>query len=914
VILNRPTQRAARLGIALGSLLLMHSAALAQDSLGRIEITGSSIKRIQSEGALPIQLLSREDIKKTGASTVVDLIQALPSVQGSIGGAAAVGGATLGFAGVSLRALGEQRTLVLLNGRRITQFGGQNFTGTAAAVDLNAIPLAAIERVEILTDGASAIYGSDAIAGVVNFMTRKQASDGEISVGLTAPRAGARETRISATKGVGDLDNDGYNFLLSAAASRRTKLDSGQRDFARSALVKFSENGKNYQINSGSSYNIPANVAVPNVDPTFPDELVSPYFLEHGSCPPNSFKFGARACYFDYVTALEIYPEQQANNLFLQGTLKLSNEHRLTTELLYANNRQIARIAPVSGAVKVNVANLPAAILALPGIPASGTVSANYRVFDLGKRTNDDNTDLVHFTTTLDGSVGAWDYSAALIHSESKAKTNILGYPEDGAFQLLTASGQIDPFVGSGQQSAATLAAMQATLRDGYYNGGKASLDALNVRGSRELMALEGGPLSIGSGANLQVEKNSNAPSDLAQGLSGVRFGDQAAVVPYSASRNSMGAFLELIAPLTKGLELTAAVRYDKYNKVGDSTNAKFSVRWLPTSDLLIRSSMGTGFRAPTVPQVQAPEQQFGMTNNNYDCTSNAALAAEATKIGAVCRPGDTQYDVFAGGNTQLKPEKSTQFSLGFRLEPHQSLTLGADFWTIGIKDAIDQLPESAYFSDPAKYTNLFRKIRDTVANKDYLAIFQGVQNLGSSYNSGIDLDISGRVDGPFGRLRSQFVATYVLRNTYQLLQNGEYFSSLASYGADSKVIFRWQGRLVTTLQSSENLANTLTLNFKSGYADSPESAEILDSAGTPTGVEEIIHRKVKRYASFDWQTSWTITKGFLLQAGILNILDTSPPFSIVAGGLNKGQMLGYDDRYYDPRGRSLYANLAYRF
>jgi iron complex outermembrane receptor protein len=103
-------------------------------------------------------------------------------------------------------------------------------------------------------------------------------------------------------------------------------------------------------------------------------------------------------------------------------------------------------------------------------------------------------------------------------------------------------------------------------------------------------------------------------------------------------------------------------------------------------------------------------------------------------------------------------------------------------------------------------------------------------------------------------------------------------------------------------------------LNFKSGYADSPESAEILDASGTPTGIEEVIHRQVKRYVSFDWQTSWTATKGLTLQAGILNVLDSKPPFSIVTGGLNKGMMAGYDDRYYDPRGRTLYANLSYRF
>jgi iron complex outermembrane receptor protein len=913
---NHPTLIATRLAAALACFVLGPGAAFSQEGLGRVEITGSSVKRIAAEGALPVQVFTREDIKRTGATSTVDLIQTLPAVQGSMGTATAVGSEVFGFAGVSLRNLGEARTLVLLNGKRITQFGGQSFTGSGAAVDLNAIPLAAIDRVEILTDGASALYGSEAMAGVINFITRKNTNDGDVTAGFTAPSGGARETRLSATKGLGDYDADGYNLLLSASKSRRTRLESGQRDYARTALLKFSENGKNYQINSGSPSNIPANVSVPNIDPNKPDELVSPYFLEHGACPANSFQFGDRACYYDFATGIEIYPEQESKNLFVQSSFNLTNNHRLSSELLYAQNRQIARTAPVPGSVSIDVANLPASIKALTGtgIPATGTISARYRAFDLGQRTTDDRTDLLHFTTSLDGTLDDWDYSATFIHSESRAKSFNLGYPEDGAFQLLTESGQIDPFVGPSLQSAATLAAMRATLRDGYFNGGKAALDAFVVRANRELTLLDGGPLNLGSGFNLGREQNNNAPSELAQGLTGIRFGDQSVVVPYSLSRRTAGAYLELVAPVAKSLELTGSVRYDKYSRIGDTTNTKFAVRWQPSADLMLRSSIGTGFRAPTVSQVQAPEQQFGFTGDTYDCSSNPALAAEATKIGAVCRPDGDQYDVFAGGNTRLRPEKSTQFSLGIRLEPAAALSLGADFWAIGIKDVIDQLPESVYFSDPAKYSGLFRKLHDNVAKKDYLAIFQGVQNLGNTYNSGIDFDVTARTLTSVGLLRTQVVATYMLRNTYQLTKNGEYFSSLARYGEDTKVTFRWQGRWVTTLASSAGLSNSLTVNFKSSYADSPEVATVVDANGVPTSAEETVQRRVKHYLTLDWQGNWTLDKALALQVGVLNLLDTAPPFSIAQSGLNKGQMVGYDDRYYDPRGRSIYANLSYRF
>jgi iron complex outermembrane recepter protein len=883
------------------------SPALAQQQLDRVEVTGSSIKRIQSEGSLPVQTLTREDIQRSGATSVVDLLQNLPAVQGSVGQPASVGGETFGFAGVSLRALGEQRTLVLLNGKRMTQFGGQSFTGFAAAVDLNSIPIAAIERVEILTDGASAIYGTDAIAGVVNFITRKNSSEGDVSIGFSRPSGGAKETRISATKGFGDLDKDGFNFLISASADRRTKLNSTQRDFAKSALVKFSENGKSYQINSGSPSPIPANV-------TIAGELISPFFVENGFCPPNTFKFGARACYFDYVTQLEIYPEQDRKNLFLQGALKLGDSARLTTEFLYGNNQQTSRIAPVPGSIPVAVGSLPPSVRTLPGVPATGNVTARYRVFDLGKRTNENQSDLYHFATTLDGAAFGFDYSASFVHSENKAETSIKGYPEQDAFFALTRSGLINPFVGPGQQSAAGLAAAQATLRDGYYNGGKASLDMISARVSRDLAELSGGPLSLGAGGNFQVEKNNNAPSDLAQGISGVRFGDQAAVVPYSARRKAAGMFAEMVAPVAKTIELSGALRYDKYQGVGDTTNGKLSARWTPVPQFLVRGSVGTGFRAPTVPQVQAPEQQFGVTSNQYDCSTNPALQAVAAGVGGVCRPDGDQYDVFAGGNRQLKPEKSKQASIGMRFEPTAAISLGVDYWGVGIKDSISQLPESEFFDRPALYASKFRTLLDAASGLNYLAIYQGNENLGNAYNTGLDFDVTGRATTDLGRLTSQLTATYMLRNQYQLVKNGEYFSSLGRYGEDTTVTFRFQGRLANTLQVSDAWSHTLAFNFKSGYADSVVTAEVLNAAGVPTGVEEDVVRQVARYYTFDWQTNWKIAKTFTVQAGILNLFNSNPPFSIVTGGLNKGQMRGYDDRYYDPRGRTFYANMSYKF
>src|SRR5688572_26341959 len=169
--------------MALGVLAMASAPVFGQQQLEKVEITGSSIRRIDAESALPVQILRKEDIARSGATSTTDLLQRLPAIQGSFSESSSVGGGGGGLTTVSIHNIGDARTLVLLNGHRLAQFGGQSLTGFGAAMDLNAIPISAIERVEILTDGASALYGADAVAGVVNFITRNNTNEGDITLG-----------------------------------------------------------------------------------------------------------------------------------------------------------------------------------------------------------------------------------------------------------------------------------------------------------------------------------------------------------------------------------------------------------------------------------------------------------------------------------------------------------------------------------------------------------------------------------------------------------------------------------------------------------------------------------------------------------------------------------------------------------
>ena len=220
--------------VALGGALSLGSAPVfGQQTFERVEITGSSVRRVDAEGALPVTVLKKEDIARTGATSVVDLLQKLPTVMGGTVEADAVGGSTFGFSGISIHNIGETRTLVLLNGHRLAQFGGQTLTGFAAGVDLNSIPIAAIERVEILTDGASALYGADAIAGVVNFITKRDTTEGDVTIGFSKPEERAQRRSASAFPRV-----SGRSTRMAGTSSPRTATTNARSSRDRIATTR----------------------------------------------------------------------------------------------------------------------------------------------------------------------------------------------------------------------------------------------------------------------------------------------------------------------------------------------------------------------------------------------------------------------------------------------------------------------------------------------------------------------------------------------------------------------------------------------------------------------------------------------------------------------------------------------------
>ena len=887
-------------------------------TLDRVEITGSSVRRIDAESALPVQVIKREAIARSGYTSTADLLKNLPAVAGSSVESSTVGAETFGFAGVSIHNIGENRTLVLLNGRRLAPFGGQTLTGTSNAIDLNSIPISAIERIEILADGASALYGSDAIAGVVNFITRRGGAEGVATAGFSSPRGGARETNVSVSKGLGDIDADGYSVLLSASADRRTQLSARDRKFARSGEIFFKEGGQRYRFQTSSVLSIPANVFDVDFNP------ISPFLLANGRCPPRHFVSGS-ACAYDFIGDLEIYPDRERQSLLTSFDRQLDGGFKLFGDIVYTRSRSRSVIASVPSVFTIAPSSpFHAEAVAAGGFDntnlANGDlgVLAGYRFDDLGRRSTDDRAESFHTVLGVDGRLGSWDLNLAYTHTRSEVRGSLDdGYGVNSQI-LGVLNTLVNPFALPGQQSPAAQQAIADARVTGYWNGGQSTLDGIEARGSTELPALIGGAMQLGTGLSYFREKHRTRPSALAQGLGGeVRFGDDAAEVPSSGTRHVLGGFLELVAPVSPSVELTAGLRHDHYSDFGNTTNAKLSGRWQPASGVLIRGSVGTGYKAPSILQVNGARQLFGVSGDFVDCSApdrnGVTLDDIADSLGAVCPEGQ-QADVIAQGNRRLKPERSVQASLGMRMEPSPSISMGADFWTVGIRNAIGQVDPNALLDDLNANLGNFTTSLSATTGQNQLAFFVPNQNLGKAYRAGIDVDVVGRtVLARSLGVTSQLTATRMLRDQYQLSRGGDYSSSLGRFGNDQRVTFRWQARWVNTFDIG-TARHTLVFNYKSGYRDQDISAEIVNDDGSIGALVDGIQRRVSDHLTLDWQSRWRLSSQVDVNLGLINAFDNDPPLSLAIGGLNQGFQVGYDDRYYDPRGRTVYINLAYRF
>jgi iron complex outermembrane receptor protein len=331
------------------------------------------------------------------------------------------------------------------------------------------------------------------------------------------------------------------------------------------------------------------------------------------------------------------------------------------------------------------------------------------------------------------------------------------------------------------------------------------------------------------------------------------------------------------------------------------SSTYKVAARWQPTQTMLFRGSYGTGFKAPSMLDIGQPLVNAGFTGKSWACP--AVLKAENPDY---CRPGNAQYNVISGGNENLKPEKSKQYTIGFRLEPVASFSVSADLWDVKLTDAVDSVNEEQIFNDAAKFRSLFTTYTEPATGDTYWAKKTLSINIGQKHFQGIDWETMYRHRFAVGNLTTTLSGTYMLKADYTMPGTSDQWTSDMNYfGVDNNVVFRHVVRLNLALETGKFM-NTLTANYRNGYIDAEATAR-----NTATNKNELLRLDVPSYMTFDWQGKWNITKAASLRAGVKNLTDKAPPLSLRS---NNGHQVGFDPRYADMIGRTFYMTGSYNF
>ncbi|GGX85144.1 TonB-dependent receptor [Massilia dura] len=897
--------RSVRLICAAGAVGLFalpaHSQTAAPEDqpVQRVQITGSAIKRIDAETAVPVTVVKMEDMKAQGITTVEQVLSTVSAMQATQGTSQVVGLGTGGASFADMRGIGENKTLVLLNGRRLA-----NNAFDSSAPDLNMIPFAAIERVEVLRDGASSLYGSDAVGGVINFITRKDFTGGIVTVGGDSPHhQGGQSLNTNIGLGYGNLDTDGWNFFAMGDFQKQRAIGGLDRDFNTryaGGLSGSTSPANYYQAGDSGNPASPSCTSAPNLVP------------DGTSCKMTTSSF------VDYVPRSE-----RATGLF-KGTLKLPNNHELGLEYLVSRSKVESAIAPVPygglimnrtlangslnpyypgnpGAVTPNI-ELDPAFTGETGLPEGaqpGYINVMWRNLPGGSRADENINRQQRFVASLSGNVAGWDYQTALSYNENKVKVNLNGYSDGNIITQGVLDGVINPF---GDQTAAGLDLIRSAALNGNIQNAKGTTKTLDFNASRELSdwlgAGRSAALAVGAVASREnfVMASNTEYAEKVVASTGI---DPTA--HNEGSRNVYAAYAELNVPLLKTLDVTAAVRYDKYSDFGNSTNPKVSFRWQPAQEVLVRGSYSTGFRAPSLYEINSSQTYTNTATQNdpVNCPNGTPIPGKGSATN--CR---VQFQKLLGGNQNLDPEESKNATLGIVYEGVKNLTLSADLWAIKLEHQIDSLSEDDVFANGAKYAALYHRNAAgnlsidgsqcvTVTNCGYVDL--RTQNLGNIKTHGVDLAAQYRLrTGAYGTYNFALNSTWVHGFKYQASEGGEWIDRLGAYRGTGPV-FRWQNTANLRWNLRE-LSAGLTANYKSGYLDADNAFEE--------------NHRVASYTTFDGYLSWTQPKGYAITYGVRNLFDREPPLSYQEDTFQAG----YDPRFASATGRTFYVRASYSF
>lgn len=882
------------LSAVIAASFLSPQALYAQEEVGEGEqevelilVTGSYVRRSENfESPSPLAIVDSVAIDALGAKNISDITQTLTINTGAENTPDAfTQNATAGTSNMNLRGLGVASTLVLLNNKRQVvnaqpNNGGVNFVDTSSLV-----PMIAIGRMEIVKDGASALYGSDAVAGVVNFITKNDYEGTKITAEYQDGKYGDNKEYV--IQGLWGTVGEDSSLMAAISYTNRSPMFISDRRLSRT------QDDTSSLGNPGSFFL----GATPFIDPTGCSEFGGyPTLLApSGTVPGLEIGF----CGFDFGDTYSYVPDETRVSSYFKATKDFSDELRWTTEVSYARNRAERGGSP----------SFP--ILTFPTVPADhpsnvfGTpVSFFGRAIGNGGEGDPANTesDTIRIATMLTGELdsGFWEISY------TAANNNFLFTVNDTLAQefqnaLYGFGGQgCDPFTGTAGvgpceyfnpfATSYTVLPNSQNVIDSFTGrqeiDSESNLEVVEGFVSFDLFDMDAGAAAIAIGAQYRYQ-------DLKQDYDALSNQDRFSFVignpDVYGEQDVVAAFAEIALPLSEDLDVQVALRYEDYGgSTGDTIDPKLAASWRVTENFSLRGSVSTSFRAPSIFQ-----RDGGATSLNQmvdPLTGSAAFAA-----------------VRASGNEELEPEESTAYNLGFSLEPVDDLSIEVDYWSFDFTDLIIQENFQAILNANPQDPDRVIRAGDPLTGP-LLQVNTTYVNASSLETSGLDIVSSYKIDTDIGQFTPSLNATYILAYDLDDPQAGDIdgvgLRNFSNIGVSTP-----QLRLNLGLNwSSDNHSANLFARYIDSYEDDQNCADgSTFSPACTSGFKEI-----DSIVTVDFQYNMNLgamldtDASYILTLGGINITDEEPPQVFTNAG--------FDSKVHDPRGRQLYARIAIEF
>jgi iron complex outermembrane recepter protein len=935
-----------------------------------VVVTGSRIRRQALDSATPISIITFEDLKRDGISSPEQLLANLSVTGNGVDNLASQSDVGVtdeqrnvnGFSGANLRGQGSNNTLILLNGRRLATHGL-----SGSAVDVNQIPLAAVKRVEVMADGASAIYGTDAIGGVINYILREDVQGLKLSAftDLAQASGGGEIYSIGATGGYGDIDVQGFNIMGTVnyrenkylAAKDRDFIDTDQPDRGLSPDTRgtpfgtiFTRNGTaltaaNAPFLPGTTTRATGGVNVLNLPGAAGCESIPGQTPFRSLLWPGSSN-SALACAYDTGKAATLQQPQETLTYLFRAVAN-AGEHKLSVEYAGSNAtaaRRFSEIQLTPGATgaatnldytrnATNAAVYDRIFNALRDAPGSLLTEASrglgfgyrWRCLECGQREITTETDTGRFLVSVEGPFifKDWEYSAGAYTAFSEAQSVTGGgyyyRATDAALGIVgirnvLRQSIINPFLLPGErQTAEALALLKSAEARGVQIAfGRSESDQFDFAINGPLFKLPAGTVQAAFGIDIRVDRyqfqGEKRVGTAAAFIEGAPIDSKPDLA--NVDRDVKAVYAEFLVPVFKSLEVSLAARLDSYSGFGDTVNPKVTFRYRPFEMLAFRGSYNTAFRVPTFADLGNPislSQVFESFADPAICPGARPNPAIPGCIDLSDRTNDPTAPILnsvSGGKPDLKPEDAELMSVGFVFEPTRKLSLSVDWWRIERTNSIRGIARSDLVANYAIFTENF--IRDSRGR--IFAIDERRVNAGGSLNEGIELAFRGSHNALGGRFNVGLDSSFATLAKRKVLPN-------LPYGADQTSLFTPAGELFLKYKHTAFVtytADTWSVSLSQRYSAAYED-QIVDGVfdGLVNPPNDTL--KTKPYTLYNASATYTGFKDFGITFGIRNLLDTDPPFarsylSQTGGGSN------YEPRVADPRGRSFTLTLDYNF